>query len=138
MTDISVFVRQDVGGILESSEALAGGVHIRVQHTTVSEEEDHFCPGPDAPCRRHSSDRRSGACPIRHPPDSWKWLHLIQQVDRSQQFTHTLSQPFSLTSVSVAFATKSSEMPRNAFVKLVCLFTCNPEQIFIKYIEELH
>jgi hypothetical protein len=72
MTDMSVFVCQDVGGILESSEALAGGVHIRVQHATVSEEEDHFCPGSYAAYRRHSSDGRSGACPIRHPPASWK------------------------------------------------------------------
>jgi hypothetical protein len=64
-----VFLRQDVGGIVTTAEK-PGGRQLRAWHTAMSEEQDARRPGSNAADRHHSSNGRSGACPIRHPPTS--------------------------------------------------------------------
>ena len=62
-----MFLLQDMGGAVTKAEK-PGGRQLLAWHTAVSEEQDARRPGSNVADRHHSSDGRSGACPIRHPP----------------------------------------------------------------------
>lgn len=62
-----MFLRQDMEGTVTTAEK-PGGRQLLAWHTAVSEEQDARRPGSHVADRHHSSDGRSGACPIRHPP----------------------------------------------------------------------